>query len=77
MQNMRQQQTGRAAADNRDLSARSRCHSPRKGPIAHIGKRDFAATPANVRQICMKPSMKAAWKACMHACIGGAMPRYQ
>jgi hypothetical protein len=27
VQNMRQQQTGRAAADNRDLGARSRCHN--------------------------------------------------
>jgi hypothetical protein len=36
---MRQQQTGRAAADNRDLGARSRFHNDAtKSSIALIGK---------------------------------------
>jgi hypothetical protein len=43
---MREQQTGRAAADDRDLSARSRCHRLSKSPIARLSKRISLASRA-------------------------------
>jgi hypothetical protein len=45
MQNMREQQTGRAAADDRDLSAHSRCHRLSKSSIARLSKRISPARP--------------------------------
>src|SRR5262249_31660361 len=46
IQNMREQQTGRAAADDRDLSARSRCHRLSKSPIVRLSKRISLASRA-------------------------------
>src|SRR5215470_912374 len=62
VQNMRQQQTGRAAADDRDLSARSRGHNKAyQNPNCGYWQANLAGKPRRRRQ----------------ACVGGLMPRYE
>src|SRR5215472_9129236 len=59
---MRQQQTGRAAADDRDLSARSRGHNKAyQNPNCGYWQANLAGKPRRRRQ----------------ACVGGLMPRYE
>ena len=49
VKNMRQQQTGGAAANNRNLGARSRGHDLSKGPIVGIGKPIWPTRACGIR----------------------------